>query len=67
MARSDGQALCRGDGGVAHILPSLAGLEEATDRGFIATKHEPGHGTQVAVTPLGAEHLRQHRQVGPAR
>jgi D-3-phosphoglycerate dehydrogenase len=47
--------------------PRLPVWEEATDKGFIVTNHEPGQGTHVTVTPLGAEHLRRHRQANPAK
>jgi D-3-phosphoglycerate dehydrogenase len=41
--------------------PRFPVWEEATERGFIATNHEPGRESHVAVTPLGAAHLRRHR------
>ena len=41
--------------------PRLPVWEEATARGFIASHDEPGRGTQVLVTALGAEHLRKYR------
>jgi len=47
--------------------PRLPVWEEATERGFIVSHHEPGRGTQVSVSPLGAEHLRKHRKVGAAK
>ena len=42
--------------------PRFPVWEEATERGFIASKDD---GTQVAVTPLGAAHLRRHRPSDP--
>ena len=45
--------------------PRLPVWEEATDRGFIVRHSEPGRET-VAVTVLGAAHLRTHRHVGVA-
>jgi D-3-phosphoglycerate dehydrogenase len=45
--------------------PRLPVWEEATERGFIATRYEPGRET-VSVTAQGAQHLRAHRHVGAA-
>jgi len=45
--------------------PRLPVWEEANERGFIAHHHEPGRGAYVSVSTLGAEHLRQHRQLVP--
>jgi hypothetical protein len=41
--------------------PRLPVWEEANERGFIEQRHEPGRGTSVSVSALGAEHLRRHR------
>jgi hypothetical protein len=41
--------------------PRLPVWEDANDRGFIARRHSPGHGTLVARSAAGAEHLRKHR------
>lgn len=43
--------------------PRLPVWEEATERGFIMRHFAPGRET-VAVTALGAEHMRTHRHVG---
>lgn len=45
--------------------PRLPVWEEASERGFIASRYEPGRET-VAVTALGAEHLQAHRRPGAA-
>jgi D-3-phosphoglycerate dehydrogenase len=45
--------------------PRLPVWEEASERGFIVRHYEPGRET-VAVTALGAEHVRTHRPVGVA-
>jgi len=45
--------------------PRLPVWEEATERGFIVSHVAPGRET-VAVTALGAAHLRTHRHVGVA-
>ena len=42
--------------------PRLPVWEDATDRGFIVRRHEPGRGALVSVSVAGAEHLRKHRQ-----
>ena len=42
--------------------PRLPVWEDATDRGFILRRREPGQAALVSVTPAGAEHLRLHRQ-----
>jgi hypothetical protein len=42
--------------------PRLPVWEDATDRGFIARRHEPGRGALVALSAAGAEHLRRNRQ-----
>ncbi len=43
--------------------PRLAVWEEATSRGFVATRHARGTGLVVVVTPAGAAHLAAHRRV----
>ena len=43
--------------------PRLPVWEEANERGFIVSHCAPGRET-VAVTALGAEHVRTHRPVG---
>ncbi len=43
--------------------PRLPVWEEANERDFIAHHHEPGRGTYVSVSALGAEHLRKNRQL----
>src|SRR5437867_2902431 len=45
--------------------PRLPVWEEANERGFIVRHFAPGRET-VAVTALGAEHVRTHRHVGVA-
>ena len=42
--------------------PRLPVWEDATDQGFIARHHEPGHAAFVSVSAAGAEHLRTHRR-----
>jgi trans-aconitate 2-methyltransferase len=42
--------------------PRLPVWEEANERGFIEQHHEPGRGTYVSVSALGAEHLRKNRE-----
>jgi hypothetical protein len=42
--------------------PRLPVWEEANERGFIEHHHEPGRGTYIAVSALGAEHLMNNRQ-----
>jgi hypothetical protein len=46
---------------VADVVPALARVEDANDRGFIA-RHR---GTLVSVSAAGAEHLRKHRRPPP--
>jgi hypothetical protein len=41
--------------------PRLPVWEDANDRGYIARRHEPGRGELIALSPAGADHLRQHR------
>ncbi|HEY1524073.1 MAG TPA: hypothetical protein VGF70_13760 [Solirubrobacteraceae bacterium] len=41
--------------------PRLPVWEEATDRGFITRRHEPGLGSFVSISEAGATHLRTHR------
>lgn len=41
--------------------PRLPVWEDAADRGFIVRRRRDGSGAFVAVTPLGADHLRRHR------
>jgi hypothetical protein len=41
--------------------PRLPVWEDATERGFIARRHEPGLGEVVSVTILGREHLARQR------
>jgi hypothetical protein len=41
--------------------PRLPVWEEANGRGFIEHHHEPGCGTYVSVSNLGAAHLRNNR------
>ena len=41
--------------------PRLPVWEEANARGFIEHRHEVGYGTSVAVSVLGAEHLKKNR------
>jgi hypothetical protein len=43
--------------------PRLPVWEEANERDFIEHHHEPGRGTYVSVSALGAEHLRKNRQL----
>jgi hypothetical protein len=45
--------------------PRLPVWEDATDRGFIARHHAPGHGAVISVSAAGTEHLRKHRQASP--
>jgi hypothetical protein len=45
--------------------PRLPVWKEVTERGLIARHYESGRET-VAVTALGAQHLRTHRHVGGA-
>jgi hypothetical protein len=45
--------------------PRLPVWEEASDRGLIVSRWEPG-GEMVSVTMLGAEHLRTYRHVDVA-
>jgi hypothetical protein len=46
--------------------PSLPVWEDASARGFIARRSAPGGGALVAVTSLGAAHLRELRPTGVA-
>ena len=46
--------------------PRLPVWEDATERGFIARRTSSARGAVVAVTPLGAAHLRDHRAAQPA-
>jgi hypothetical protein len=41
--------------------PRLPVWEDATDRGFVTRRMAGADGPLVAVTPLGAAHLRDHR------
>lgn len=41
--------------------PGLPVWEEATGRGLVARRHEPGRSARVALTDEGREHLRKHR------
>ena len=41
--------------------PRLPVWEEANDRGFLARRYRPGRGELVAVSTIGAQHLRSHR------
>lgn len=41
--------------------PRLPVWEDASDRGFIARRHEAGRGALVSVSAAGAEHLRERR------
>ena len=41
--------------------PRLPVWEEATDRGFIERRREPGRPALVAVSGAGVEHLRTRR------
>jgi len=43
--------------------PRLPVWEDATDRGFIVRRRGES-GALVSVTPLGADHLREHRSPG---
>jgi hypothetical protein len=42
--------------------PRLPVWEEANDRGFISRRRQPGHGTLVSVSTIGAAHLQETRQ-----
>jgi hypothetical protein len=42
--------------------PRLPVWEDATDRGFIERRHEPGRGPVVSVSAAGTEHLRKYRE-----
>ena len=42
--------------------PRLPVWEEASRRGLVRRHHEPGVGTFVSVSPLGAAHLVANRQ-----
>lgn len=46
--------------------PWLPVWEEANERGFLDPRHKQDRGTYVAVSSLGREHLRKHRQRQPA-
>jgi hypothetical protein len=41
--------------------PRLPVWEEANARGFLEQRHEPGRGTLVSVSVLGAKHLEKNR------
>ena len=41
--------------------PRLPVWEEANGQGFIEHRHEPGRGTYISMSELGAEHLRKNR------
>jgi hypothetical protein len=41
--------------------PRLPVWEEANERGFLDQRREEGRGICVFVSPLGVEHLRNHR------
>ena len=44
--------------------PRLPVWEDATDRGFITRRRDPGEPAQIVVSPAGLEHLRKHRPPG---
>ena len=46
--------------------PRLPVWEDATDRGFIERRREPGHPALVSVSASGAAHLSRHRKPSPA-
>jgi len=41
--------------------PRLPVWEDANDRGFVACRHEVGHGRLISVTVAGRDHLQRHR------
>ena len=41
--------------------PRLPIWEEANRRGFVESRHQPGHAPVVVVTPLGLAHLEAQR------
>jgi len=41
--------------------PRLPVWEDANDLGFIVRTQGPGAGRLIAVSPVGADHLRRHR------
>jgi hypothetical protein len=41
--------------------PGLPVWEDANERGFLLRTHVPGRGELIALSPAGADHLRQHR------
>ena len=46
--------------------PRLPVWEDANARGYLVRQHIPGQGQLIAVSPAGADHLRQHRARTPA-
>jgi hypothetical protein len=46
--------------------PRLPVWEDATDRGFIERRREPGQAAVVSVSAAGADHLRNRRGTAPA-
>jgi len=44
--------------------PRLPVWEDATDRGFIERRREPGQAAVVLVSASGTAHLRRHRRAG---
>jgi hypothetical protein len=42
--------------------PRLPVWEDANERGYIEQQHQPGLGTLISVSALGAEHLRNSRR-----
>ena len=46
--------------------PRLPVWEEANERGFIEQYHQPGRGTFVSVSALGAEYLGSERPLATA-
>ncbi len=47
--------------------PRLPVWEEANDRGLLEQRHVPGEGRLVAVSPAGADLVRDSREDGPGR
>jgi hypothetical protein len=41
--------------------PRLPVWEDANARGYLVRQHVPGQGQLIAVSPVGADHLRRHR------
>jgi hypothetical protein len=46
--------------------PRLPVWEEANERGYVVRRHRAGEGALVAVTAVGAAHLRRQRVGTPA-